>query len=180
GSQLYAGHVSASHAMEDLFRSTGAHVRALSMPGFMDNFLRQVPALANGTVSGTHPADLRIPWTATADIASAAARFLLDHTWTGQDSVGVLGPDDLSLNDIAQILTETLGTTIRFQPGDRTADKRALLAHGFSEAMAQSVVDMDIAAERGIYNLLPRTPENTGPTSFRRFAEEVIKPALAR
>ena len=176
--QLYAGHVSASHAMEDLFRSTGAHVRALQMPPFMDNFLRQLPAIANGFFTGTLPQDTTQPWVATDDIATAAAALLLDRTWTGQDSVPVLGPEDLSLNDIARLLTESLGTPITFKPGDRDADKAAAIEHGFSPAMAQSLIDMDIAGERGINDGIARTPLNTGATTFRRFIDETVRPAL--
>ncbi|NUP67463.1 MAG: NAD(P)H-binding protein [Nonomuraea sp.] len=179
GSQIYAGHVSASHAMEDLFRSTGAHVRALALPTFMDNLLRQTATIRNGVVSGTLPADFTMPWIATKDIAALAATYLLDHTWTGQDSVEVLGGDDLSYHDIADILTDVLGTPVRFRSGDRAAVKQFLIGRGFSEAMAQSMMDMDLAGERGINNITPRTPGHTTPTTFREFAEETIKPAMA-
>ncbi|KAB8182801.1 NAD(P)H-binding protein [Microbispora catharanthi] len=179
GSQIYAGHVSASHAMEDLFRSTGAHVRALALPTFMDNILRQTATIRNGVISGTLPADFTMPWIATKDIAALAAKYLLDHTWTGQDSVEVLGGEDLSYHDIAEILTDVLGTPVRFEHGDRTAVRHFLISCGFSEAMAQSMMDMDLAGERGINNATPRTAESTTPTTFREFAEEAIKPAVA-
>ncbi len=49
----YAGHVSASLAIDDLLRSTGVHLRALTMPSFMDNMLyaprRTPPASASGS-----------------------------------------------------------------------------------------------------------------------------------
>ncbi|MBJ9990719.1 hypothetical protein [Paenibacillus sp. S28] len=41
-----------------------------------------------------------------------------------------------------------------------------------------SMVDMDIAGADGIFNALQRTPENTSPTSFRHWAETVLKPAF--
>jgi uncharacterized protein YbjT (DUF2867 family) len=179
GSQVYAGHISASHAMEDLFRSTGAHVRALALPTFMDNILRQVATIKDGAISGTLPADFTMPWIATKDIAALAAEYLLDHTWTGQDSVEVLGGEDLSYQDIAGILTDVLGTPVRFQSGDRAAVEQFLVSRGVSEAMARSMMDMDLAGERGINNATPRTAENTTPTTFREFAEETIKPAVA-
>ncbi|MBW8802459.1 MAG: NAD(P)H-binding protein [Catenulisporales bacterium] len=174
GSQIYAGHISASHAMEDLFRSTGAHVRALALPTFMDNILRQVATIRDGFISGTLPADFAMPWIATKDIAAVAAEYLLDHMWTGQDTVDLLGAEDLSYNDIADILTKVLGTPIRFEAGDRAAVKQLLVSRGYSEAMAQSVIDMDLAGERGINNATPRTDGNTTPTSFREFAETAI------
>lgn len=180
GSQLYAGHVSASHAMEDLFRSTGAHVRALALPTFMDNILRQVAAIGNGVLPGTLPPGFRMPWIATKDIAALAAGCLLDRTWTGQDSIESLGGEDLSHQDIADVLTDVLGTPVRYRLGERAAVKQFLVGRGVSEAMAQSVVDMDLAAERGINNATRRTPENTTPTTFRAFAEETVKPAVLR
>ena len=179
GSQIYAGHVSASHAMEDLFRSTGAHVRALALPTFMDNVLRQVATIRDGVVSGTLPADFRMPWIATKDIAALAAEYLLERTWTGQESVDSLGGEDLSHKDVAEILTEVLGTPIRYQLGDRTVVEQFLADRGVSEAMARSMMDMDLAGERGINNTTPRTAENTTPTTFREFAEETVKPAVA-
>jgi uncharacterized protein YbjT (DUF2867 family) len=177
--QQYAGHISASWAMDDLLRSTGAHVRALTMPSFMDNFLWQVPAIKSGFITGSIPAELKMPWAATRDIACVAAGLLLDHGWTGQRSRGVLGPEDLSLNDIAGILSDVLGTSIRVQPGDHAADKQAFIGYGYSEAMAQGMIDMSVAAERGLNNALLRTPENTTPTSFRAFAQETLVPALS-
>lgn len=178
GTQMYAGHISASHAMEDLFRSTGAHLRALAMPTFMDNLFRQLPGIRNGTVTGTIPGDLRMPWVATRDIAEVAARYLRDHTWTGQETVNVLGAEDLSYDDIAATLADVLGRPMTYTIGDRDADRQALLGYGFSEAMAQSVIDMDIAGERGINNHAARTRENSTRTTFRSFAEDALKPAL--
>jgi uncharacterized protein YbjT (DUF2867 family) len=145
----------------------------------MDNFLRQTASIRQGAVSGTLPADLRMPWIATKDIAAAAARYLVDHTWTGQDTVDVLGGDDLSHQDVAEVLTDVLGMPVHYQRGDRAEVKAFLVSRGYSEGMAQSVIDMDIAGERGINNVTPRTADNTTATTFRQFAEEVIKPAVA-
>jgi uncharacterized protein YbjT (DUF2867 family) len=177
--QRYAGHVSASLALEDLLRSTGAQLRALTMPSFMDNLLWQVDSIKkNGAITGTLPGDLKAPAVATRDIAAVATRLLLDHTWTGQDSLGVLGPQDLSLNDMAAILTDVLGPPVRYEQGSREEDKQTFLSYGYSDAMAQSMIDMDIAKAHGIDSALKRTPENTTPTSFRQWAEEVLKPVL--
>ncbi|MBY8860365.1 NAD(P)H-binding protein [Nocardia sp. CA2R105] len=175
GSQIYAGHVSASHAMEDLFRSTGAHVRALALPTFMDNILRQSATIGTGVITGTLPADFTMPWIATKDIAALAARYLRDHTWTGQDTVDVLGGEDLSYHDIAEILTGVLGTPIRYQAESRAGVEQFLIDRGLSAAMARSAMDMDLAGERGVNNAVPRTTENTTPTTFGEFAEETIK-----
>ncbi|MDG3016993.1 NAD(P)H-binding protein [Speluncibacter jeojiensis] len=179
GTQLYAGHASASWAMDDLLRSTGAHVRALANPTFMDNVARQVVSLADhGALTGTLPGDQKAPTVATADIAATAATLLADHTWTGQDTVNLLGPEDLSLNDQAAILTEVLGTPVRYERTDRRAYKQDLLGYGMSEAIAQGLIDMDTAKEHGLDTAVSRMPENTTPTTFRQWATDVVKPAV--
>ncbi|MDG3012921.1 NAD(P)H-binding protein [Rhodococcus sp. D2-41] len=179
GTQLYAGHASASWAMDDLLRSTGAHVRALANPTFMDNVARQVVSLADhGALTGTLPGDQKAPTVATADIAATAATLLADHTWTGQDTVNLLGPEDLSLNDQAAILTEVLGTPVRYERTGRRAYKQDLLGYGMSEAVAQGLIDMDTAKEHGLDTAVSRMPENTTPTTFRQWATDVVKPAV--
>jgi hypothetical protein len=79
---------------------------------------------------------------------------------------------------MAAILTDVLGRPIRFEEGDREQEKKGFVSFGFSDAMAQGMIDMSIAKEAGLDNGLERTPENTTPISFRQWAEEVLKPAL--
>lgn len=176
-----AGLVSASLAMDDLIASTGVNYRALAMPTFMDNIFRQVGSIKNGgvffsPVSG----DLKLPTCATRDIAAVAAHLLLDRSWTGYDHVPVLGPEDLSFNDMAQVISDVLGTTVRFQQIAFEAFKESLLNQGLSSAMAQGVVDMMMAKNQGLDNAVHRTPQSTTPTHFRQWCEEVLKPAVAR
>jgi len=178
--QAYAGHVSASHAMDDLFRSTGANLRVLAMPTFMDNLLRQKAAIGEGYITGTLPSDMRMPWVATRDIAAVAAELLADHSWAGQQIVEVRGPEDLSFDEVAAVLSDVLGRPIRFVPGDRAADTDTMIRFGMSPAMAESAMAMDRAVERGLYASAVRTPQNTTPTTVRAFAEQVLKPAVAQ
>ncbi|KJE24559.1 putative nucleoside-diphosphate sugar epimerase [Frankia torreyi] len=174
-----AGLVTAALAMDDLIASTGVHYRSLAMPGFMDNMLNQVEAIRNqGTFFSTLSGDRKHPTCATRDIAAVAARLLLDDSWTGQDDVPVLGPEDLSQNDLAAIMSEVLERPIRYQqiPGD--AFRATLIEHGMSDAIAQAMLDMLTAKDNGLDNAEPRTPEFTTPTTFRQWCEEVLKPAV--
>src|SRR5580704_13718428 len=111
-----AGLVTASLAMDDLIASTGVSYRALTMPSFMDNILRQVEAIKNqGMFFSPISGDRKLPTCATRDIAVVAAKLLLDPSWSGQGSVPVLGPEDLSFHDMAKIMSEVLGKPVRFQ-----------------------------------------------------------------
>src|SRR5260221_9076873 len=145
----------------------------------MDNLLRQVESIKNqGMFSLPISGDLEQPSCATRDIAAAAARLLLDHCWSGVSSVPVLGPEDLSFNDMAQIMSEVLGKAVRFVQIPFESYKSRFIELGMSETMAQGMTDMASAKNNGLDNAEPRTPENTTPTSFRQWCEEVLKPAV--
>ena len=111
-----AGLVSASLAMDDLIASTGVSYRALTMPSFMDNLLNQVESIkSQGIFFSPISGDRKLPTCATRDIATVAAKLLLDACWSGQGSVPVLGPEHLSFNDMAQVMSGVLGKPVRFQ-----------------------------------------------------------------
>ena len=174
-----AGYVTGSLAMDDLIVGTGVGFRALTMPSFMDNIVRQVGPIKNrGVFFSTIAGDRKLPAVATRDIAAVAADLLLDRSWTGRDHVAVLGPEDLSFDDMAQIMSEVLGTPVRFQRVPAEAYKENMMGVGMSDAMAQGMLDMALAKDNGLDSAEPRTPESTTPTSFRRWCEEVLRPSV--
>jgi uncharacterized protein YbjT (DUF2867 family) len=174
-----AGYVTASLAMDDMIAATGVPYRALTMPSFMDNVARQTALIkSDGLFTGTIAGDLKFPTCATRDIAATAARLLLDDTWTGPGEVPVLGPEDLSFDDMAAIMTEVLGPPVRYQQVPGAALKARMTGFGMSEAMAQGLVDMANAKNEGLDNAEPRTPESSSPTSFREWCTDVLKPAV--
>ena len=165
--------------MDDLIASTGVPYRAVTSPSFMDNLLRQVESIkTQGVFSLPVTGDLRQPSASTRDIAGTAARLLLDQSWNGVGSVPVLGPEDLSYNDMATIMSEVLDKPVRFQEIPGEVFKARLLQRGMSEAMAQANLDMWSAYGRGLDTAESRTPQSTTPTSFRQWCEEVLKPRV--
>lgn len=174
-----AGFVTASLAMDDLIASTGVGFRALTMPSFMDNVARQATAIKErGAFYSPIDGDRRMPSCATRDIAATAARLLLDPAWDGQGHLAVLGPEDISFNDMARIMTEVIGKPIRFERTSFEDYKAMFVRFGMSDGMAQGMTDMARAKSDGLDNAEPRTPENTTPTSFRQWCEEELKPLV--
>jgi uncharacterized protein YbjT (DUF2867 family) len=174
-----AGFVTAALAMDDLIAGTGVNYRALAMPSFMDNLLRQVePIKARGIFFSPLDADRKHPTCATRDIAAVATKLLLDTSWRGQGSVPVLGPEDLSGNDMAQIMSEALGKEVRYQQLPLEAFKARLKDSGMSDAFIQGYADMMAAKNAGLDDAEPRTPQSSTPTGFRQWCEEVLKPAV--
>ena len=179
GVPLRAGVVSDSLAKDEAIELTGVDFRALWCPGFYENMLRQVEAIKHqGAFFLPAIPDMKTRHAATRDIAAMGAKLLLDRSWTGQGGVGVFGPEDLSWNDLAEIMTSALGMPVRFQPVPYEAYKKQLVQYGASEEFAASLVEMHEAKDKGLDNAEPRAPENTTPTSFRQWCEEVLKPAV--
>jgi uncharacterized protein YbjT (DUF2867 family) len=175
----HAGLVTASLKMDDLIASAGVHYRAVINPSFMDNLLRQVELIkSQGLFSLPISGDFKQPSACTRDIAATAATLLLDQSWSGVGSVPVLGPEDISYNEMATILSNVLGKPVRFQEMPKDAFKAGLLQRGMSEAMAQATLDMWVAYGQGLDTAEPRTPQSTTPTSFRQWGEEVLKPRV--
>jgi uncharacterized protein YbjT (DUF2867 family) len=176
-----AGHVTGSLAMDDLIAGTGVAFRALTAPSFMDNTLRQVRAITGqGMIFGTIAADRKLPTVATRDIAAVAARLLLDPSWAGQREIPLLGPEDLSGDDMAAVISEVLGTPVRYQQIPGQAFRDQLTGHGISDAMAQGMLDMMMAKDNGLDNGVSRSPDSAAdtPTTFRQWCTDTLKPAV--
>jgi uncharacterized protein YbjT (DUF2867 family) len=179
GIHVDAGPVSASFANDAEIESTGVDYRALYCPSFIENMLHQVePIKHQGVFFLPLRGDSKTRHVATRDIASSGAKLLLDKSWTGQGGLAVLGPEDLSLNDMAAIMTDLLRKPVRFQQIPGEAYKAQLMKFGASEVFAQSLINMMAPKSDGLVNAEPRTAENSTPTSFRQWCEEVLKPAV--
>jgi uncharacterized protein YbjT (DUF2867 family) len=175
-----AGPVTASIRMDDMLMETGAAFRGLAMPSFMENTARQAAAMKEkGMFFGPIRPDRKLPFAATRDMAAAAARLLLDTGWSGQKEAPLLGPEDLSFEDQASIISAVTGRPVRYQQIAFDQFKRQFLDRGASESVAQGYVDMYRAKDEGIDNTARRTPQNTGATSFRSFCEQSLNSVLA-
>jgi uncharacterized protein YbjT (DUF2867 family) len=164
--------------MVDLLRTTGAAVRGLALPGFMDNALLQAGAIRQGKMFGPIAPDKKLPHTATRDTGAAAADLLIDRSWSGQEDVPVLGPEELSYADLAAIVSDVIGREVRYEHQTYDAYKDAAMARGLTDAFAQGYVDMLRAKEEGMDNVASRATAIIGATSFRKWAEEVLRPAV--
>lgn len=174
-----AGLVTATLAMDDLIASTGAAYRALANPSFMENLLGEVRSIRDeGVFTGTAAPDRTAPTAATRDIAARAAGLLLDRSWTGVGSVPVLGPQDLSPDDKARIMSDVLGRSVRYQRQSLDDLGATLAGYGMGPAFVQGMVDLMRAKDEGLDDGVQRTPRTESPTTFRQWCEEVLAPAV--
>ncbi|WP_331744029.1 NAD(P)H-binding protein [Kitasatospora sp. NBC_01300] len=174
-----AGLVTASLAMDDLIAGTGVAYRALANPSFFENLLEEADSIREkGVFTDSVDAERKAPFVAVADIAAAAAGLLLDRSWTGTGSVPVLGPQDLSPNDLARIMTEQFGRPVRYERQSFDELYTDLVGYGLNEAFARGMVDMKRAKDDGLDAGVARTPDTASPTGFEQWCARTLKPAV--
>lgn len=171
--------LSLSAAVESAIKDAGCDYRALWCGGFMENLLGQTEALKqHGAFFQAARPDVKAPLVATRDIAATAAKLLLDRSWTGGGGVAVMGPEDLSYNDMAEIMSRALGKPVHFQQISDDAFKTRFIQAGGSETVARWLTEMQADIEKNPHGSITRNAENTTPFTFREWCEDVLKPAL--
>src|SRR4029079_665309 len=116
------------------------------------NLLAQLTTIRqHGTFSLAHAADRPLATVATRDIAATAAALLADRSWTGQENVPVFGPDRLSPNAMAPLMSEVLGRPVTFEQLSVAAVESALTQRGASEGVVRDVIEAMVAVQDGIY-----------------------------
>ncbi len=164
--QERAGNATGSIHMVDLMNRTGAAVRGIALPAFMDNALRQVDTIRLGRMAGPIAPDKKLPHTATRDTGAAAAALLTDRGWSGQRDVPVLGPEELSYADLATIVSEVIGREVRYEHQSYAAYKEAAMARGLTDAFAQGYVDL-LVRRRKAWTTWPRVrPPSSARPAF--------------
>ena len=173
-----AGHVTASVAMDDMIAATGVAYRALACASLMDNLLRQAGSIREqGVFYGPMPGDLALPQVAKSDVADEAVRLLTASDWTDAADVPMRGPEDLTGDQMAGIVSDVLSKPVAYQavPMDAFAD--TLRAVGTSDGMVRAYVQMMTAKNEGMDDGPPG--EARGGTTFRQWCEAELRPALA-
>lgn len=161
-----AGPITALHRMEKILAATGVAARFLRCGSFFENLLWQWDQILEyGSFTYPAPGDVPGPQVATADIARVAADLLMTSGWNGQESIPLLGPNDLCFDEMAAILSEALGKNVRYQPSAANDYISAMQKMGQSVSAAQGLVDM-FAYLSGQYQTPRSVNREHTPTSF--------------
>ena len=165
---------------ERRFNEAGASVLHLRPGYFMQNLLLQADLMhREGVIAFPFAEDHAIPWVSAADIAAAAARYLLDPAWAGQWTRNLMGPVNLTLPECAARIAAQWGHPVRYQRQTYPQLQQSLAQLGVSArgqaelaALYQALGD-----PQGVY-ATPRTPEAMTPTSFDEFVRAELLPLL--
>ena len=171
GAAANLGTVSYSGDVEKAFAATKVNLVNLRPGYFMQNLAAHYASMKDdGLIRMAFAPDHDIPWISTDDIGDVAARYLLDTTWAGQWARNLMGPENLSLQQIAAMASDILGTPVRYEQASPEE-----LDTQFAQMGANALVRAQLAEllralgdPDGVY-ATARTPEAYTPTSMQAF-----------
>ncbi len=163
-------------AIERALRDTGIPFAALRPHSFMQNMLGSAELLrTKGEFYGS-TGDARIPLIDARDVAAAAA-VLLIHPSPESGAHVLTGPEAISNDEVASILTAVMGKPIRYVdlPGEHL--KAGLLAAGMPQWLANDLQTLEAMWAKGEgTGVSDAVPHITGrpARSFRDFARDHV------
>lgn len=113
---------------------------------------------------------------AARDIAAVAASLLTDLSWTGQENLPVFGPDRLTPDGMAELISQELGRPVAYRRMSMDDFASVLRSRGASDQAVKDRTEMFTAQDHGIYDADWATAKPTS-TDFRTWCREVLKPA---
>jgi uncharacterized protein YbjT (DUF2867 family) len=172
-----AGLYSSEHKLNAIGGLNVLHLRA---GYFMENNLAAIGMIHDMGIFG-HALlpDLKLPMIATRDIGDYAARRLLNLDFSGKQTRELLGERDLSMNEATAIIARGIGKPdLRYVQFPYDQVQQVLVQMGIPPKTAGQFIEMYKAINEGIVaGQERRSPENTTPTSFEKFVQDVFVPA---
>jgi uncharacterized protein YbjT (DUF2867 family) len=171
-----AGAIDGLARTEELLDATGASVLHLRCGYFFTNL--DLDSLRHGVVRAAAAVDYPLPWVDPRDIGDVAAARLLSGGWSGRHVQAVHGPADLTLTQVAEILTEALGRPIRPETISEDAQRRSMRSAGFGEKQIDGMVGMSAVLRPDFVPEDERSIITTTPTTLAAWAHAHLRPAL--
>jgi uncharacterized protein YbjT (DUF2867 family) len=169
------------HASEEKLNAiSGLNVLHLRAGYFMENNLALIGMIQGmGLVGSALIPDLKLPMAATRDVGDYAAQRLLHLDFSGKQTRELLGERDLSMTEVAAVIGRAIGKPdLPYQQFPYDVVQQAITDLGVPPAGAALYVEMYKAInEKVVVPLEQRSAENTTPTSFETFVQEVFVPA---
>ncbi|WUH99403.1 NAD(P)H-binding protein [Spirillospora sp. NBC_00431] len=172
-----AGHIDALARIEERLDATGADTLHLRCAYFFTNLMMDLDALARGLLTTPFRPDAPMAWVDPRDIGDVVAARLLNDGWKGHEVQAVHGPEDLTFEQVAAILTEVLGRTINLEVVGADDVRTALRSAGLSPGAVEAIVGMS-AGTRDLTPEQPRDLLTTTPTTLAAWAYTHLRPAL--
>ncbi|MFI9235487.1 NmrA family NAD(P)-binding protein [Streptomyces sp. NPDC053079] len=145
------------------------------MQNFTDQHLHADSIRSHGTIL-TATGDGRVAFVDADDIAAVAVHALTDETLPADDLV-ITGPEALSYDDVAAVMTKVMGKDVSHRPLTYDQMRDHLAAAGIPEQFAAMLAAMDRAIADGAEDRVTDTVERaTGrpPRGFHAYVQSVM------
>ncbi len=175
------GPVTGLHSSEQKLNAiSGLNVLHLRAAYFMENNLAAIGMIQGMGIFG-HALlpDLKMPMIATPDVGDYAAQRLLDLDFSGKQKRELLGERDLSMTEATAAIARGIGKPdLRYEQVSYDQMQQGLEQMGMPPKKAAVYIEMFNAINTGVLAAQElRSPENTTPTSFEQFVQDVFAPA---
>jgi uncharacterized protein YbjT (DUF2867 family) len=175
------GPVTGLHSSEQKLNAIGGlNVLHLRAAYFMENNLAAIGMIQGMGIFGQALLpDLKLPMIATRDVGDYAGQCLLDLDFSGKQTRELLGERDLSMTEATKIIASGIGKPdLRYQQFPYEQVQQVLEQMGMTPKKAAVYIEMFKAINGGVLAAQePRSRENTTPTSFEQFVQDVFVPA---
>ncbi|KAH0536043.1 hypothetical protein FGG08_007050 [Glutinoglossum americanum] len=158
----------------DYIKNLGVDYCILRPTWFMENFSEVHDALIRDEhIIRSATCDGKIPWVSADDVAAVAYRALVDEPAHNTEHF-ILGPELFSFDDVAQVLSGTLGrkiTHVRVSEAEAAADLRSA---NLQADYAQMLAALDTAVANGVESRLNDEVllvTGRSPKTFQEFVE---------
>jgi len=175
------GPVTGLHTSEQKLNAVGGlNVLHLRAGYFMENNLAAIDMIRGMGIFGhVLLPDLKLPMIATRDIGNYAGPRLLNLDFSGKQTRELLGERDLSMAEATAVIARGIGKPeLRYEQLTYDQLRQALTQTGFSPKKAAVYIEMFTSVNTGVLAAQePRSREDSTPTSFEKFVQDVFAPA---
>jgi uncharacterized protein YbjT (DUF2867 family) len=175
------GPVTGLHSSEQKLNAIGGlNVLHLRAAYFMENNLAAIGMIHGiGVFGHALLPHLELPMITTGDVGEYAARRLLDLDFSGKQTRELLGERDLTMTEVTAAIARGIGNPdLRYEQFSYDQVQQALTQGGFSPKKAAVYIEMFSAINSGVLAAQEsRSLQNSTPTSFEKFVQDVFVPA---
>jgi uncharacterized protein YbjT (DUF2867 family) len=172
------GPVTGLHSSEQKLNAiSDLNVLHLRAAYFMENNLAAIDMIHGmGLFGHALLPDLNLPMITTNDVGDYAAQRLLDLNFSGKQTRELLGERDLTMTEATAVIARGIGKPdLRYEQFSYDQVEQALTQTGFSLKKAAVYIEMFRAINAGVLAAQePRSPENSTPTSFEQFVQDIF------
>lgn len=158
---------------QELLKQSGLDWTFVQPTYFMQNLFWQTSNIAK---NGVYHDDLGGPvaWIDARDIADVAAETLTAPGFEGK-GLGVTGPEALTGDDIAALLSEVTGRNVTCAPLSAEDAKAAMVAGGMQDEVAGAMVELASIAPKGYLAGIETTVSDVLGRPARRFTDFIAE-----